>query len=53
MGDPSRGALKLASLFRSGELTPVWVSDEEQEAIRDLTRARGEMKRVDEVDPIF
>jgi len=42
-----RDGLKLASLFRSGELTPVWVPDEEQEAIRDLTRARGEMKRVE------
>ena len=42
-----RDGLKLASLYRSGELTPVWVPDEEQEAIRDLTRARGEMKRVE------
>ena len=42
-----RDGLKLASLFRSGELTAVWVPDEEQEAIRDLTRARGEMKRVE------
>ena len=42
-----RDAVKLASLFRSGELTSVWVPDEEQEAIRDLTRAREEMKRVE------
>ena len=42
-----RDAVKLASLFRSGELTSVWVPDEEQEAIRDLTRAQEEMKRVE------
>ncbi len=42
-----RDAVKLASLFRSGELTSVWVPDEEQEALRDLTRAREEMKRVE------
>ena len=42
-----RDAVKLASLFRSGELTSVWVPDEEQEAMRDLTRAREEMKRVE------
>ncbi len=41
-----RDAVTLASLFRSGELTWVWVPDEEQ-AIRDLTRAREEMKRVE------
>lgn len=35
-----RDALKLARLLRSGELTPVWVPDEEHEALRDLTRAR-------------
>jgi transposase len=35
-----RDALKLASLFRAGELTPVWVPGREQEALRDLTRAR-------------
>ena len=42
-----RDAVKLASLYRSGELTPVWVPDEEQEAMRDLSRAREEMKRVE------
>jgi transposase len=42
-----RDAVKLASLYRSGELTPVWVPDEEQEAMRDLSRARDEMKRVE------
>lgn len=35
-----RDAMKLARLFRSGELTSVWVPDEEQEALRDLVRAR-------------
>jgi transposase len=36
-----RDALQLARLHRSGELTPVWVPDEDQEALRDLTRARA------------
>jgi transposase len=35
-----RDAQKLARLLRSGELTPVWVPDETQEALRDLSRAR-------------
>jgi len=35
-----RDATKLARLLRSGELTPIWVPDEEHEALRDLTRAR-------------
>lgn len=39
-----RDALMLARLHRSGELTAVWVPGEEQEAIRDLTRARDDMK---------
>ena len=39
-----RDALMLARLHRAGELTAVWVPDEEQEAIRDLTRAREDMK---------
>ena len=39
-----RDALKLSSLLRAGELTAVWVPDHEQEAMRDLTRARGDMK---------
>ena len=42
-----RDAVKLALLHRSGELTAVWVPDEEQEAMRDLSRAREEMKRVE------
>lgn len=39
-----RDALKLAKTLRSGDLTPVWVPDQEQEAMRDLTRARDDMK---------
>ncbi|AXO16997.1 IS110 family transposase [Thalassospira indica] len=39
-----RDALKLARLLRSGGLTSVWVPDQEQEAMRDLTRARDDMK---------
>ncbi len=39
-----RDALKLASLLRAGELTGIWIPDEEQEAIRDLCRARADMK---------
>jgi transposase len=39
-----RDALKLARLLRTGDLTAVWVPDAEQEAMRDLTRARDDMK---------
>ncbi len=39
-----RDAIKLARLLRSGDLAGVWVPDTEQEAMRDLTRARGDMK---------
>jgi transposase len=39
-----RDALMLARLHRSGDLTPVWVPGAEQEAMRDLTRAREDMK---------
>ncbi len=39
-----REARKLARLLRSGDLTSVWVPDEEQEAMRDLTRARDDLK---------
>jgi transposase len=35
-----RDALKLARLARAGELTPIYVPDERDEAIRDLVRAR-------------
>lgn len=39
-----RDALKLAQLLRGGDLTAVWVPGPEQEAMRDLTRARDDMK---------
>jgi transposase len=39
-----RDALKLARLLRSGDLTPTWVPDQEQEMMRDLSRARDDMK---------
>ena len=39
-----RDALKLARLLRAGDLTAVWVPDAEQEGMRDLTRARDDMK---------
>jgi transposase len=41
-----RDSLMLARLHRAGELTPVWVPDEAQEALRDLTRAREDMKHL-------
>ena len=42
-----RDAVTLASLHRSGELTGVWVPDEEQEAMRDLERCREDMKHAE------
>lgn len=42
-----RDALMLARLHRAGELTSVWVPDEEQEAMRDLTRGREDMKELE------
>jgi transposase len=42
-----RDAVLLARLHRAGELTAVWVPGEEQEAIRDLTRAREDMKAIE------
>jgi transposase len=39
-----RDAITLARLHRAGELHPVWVPDEETEAMRDLTRAREDCK---------
>jgi transposase len=39
-----RDACKLARTLRNGDLTAVWVPDEEQEAMRDLTRARDDLK---------
>jgi transposase len=39
-----RDAMKLARLLRSGELTAVWVPEAAHEALRDLTRARGDAR---------
>jgi transposase len=39
-----RDSVMLARLHRAGELTSVWVPDDAQEALRDLTRAREDMK---------
>ena len=39
-----RDAIKLAASLRSGDLTAIWVPDEDQESMRDLTRARDDMK---------
>ena len=41
-----RDSLLLARLHRAGELTAVWVPDGAQEALRDLTRAREDMKHL-------
>jgi len=41
-----RDALCLARLHRAKELTAVWVPDGAQEALRDLTRAREDMKHL-------
>lgn len=42
-----RDALTVARLHRSGELTAVWVPDEEQEAVRDLVRCREDFKHAE------
>ena len=39
-----RDSLSLARLLRAGEISGVWVPDGRQEALRDLTRAREDMK---------
>jgi transposase len=36
----TRDAKKLAKLLRNGDLTPVWVPSQKQEALRDILRAR-------------
>lgn len=41
-----RDSVMLARLHRVGELTAVWVPDDAQEALRDLTRAREDMKHL-------
>src|SRR5213076_3607926 len=40
-----RDAAKLARSYRAGDLTAVWVPDEEHEALRDLVRAREAAKQ--------
>ena len=42
-----RGSEALARLHRAGELTAVWVPGPEQEAMRDLTRAREDTKSLE------
>lgn len=39
-----RDAIRLAQLYRAGELTPIYVPKEEDEALRDLVRAREDAK---------
>ena len=40
-----RDAMMLARLLRSGDLTAVWVPDEDHEAVRELVRCRDDFKR--------
>ena len=40
-----RDAIRLAQLLRAGELTSIYVPNEEDEAMRDLTRAREAVKQ--------
>jgi hypothetical protein len=40
-----RDATKLVRLFRAGELTAIHVPDEAEEAVRDLTRCREDVRR--------
>ena len=42
-----RDAVSLARLDRRGDLTAVWVPGEDHEAVRDLSRAREDLKSVD------
>jgi transposase len=44
-----RDALSLSRLHRAGELTAVWVPDRAQEALRDLTRCREDMKHLQQL----
>jgi len=39
-----RDACKLAHFLRSGDLTPIWIPDEQTEALRDLERAREDAR---------
>jgi transposase len=40
-----RDAVKLVRLFRAGELTPIHIPDEAEEAVRDLLRCREDVRR--------
>lgn len=40
-----RDAIKLASLHRAGELTAVYVPDQDDEAVRDLVRTRADAQK--------
>lgn len=40
-----RDATKLARSYRAGDLTPVWVPDAAQEALRDLVRVREDARQ--------
>ena len=42
-----RDSESLARLHRAGELTAVWIPGPEQEAVRDLTRAREDIKALE------
>ena len=42
-----RDAVSLTRLHRAGELTAVWVPDQQQEAMRDLSRLREDMKSME------
>lgn len=42
-----RDAVNLARLFRAGELTSIYVPTEEDEAMRDLVRARADIKKIE------
>ncbi len=44
-----RDARRLAHFLRSGDLTAVWVPDEQTEALRDLERSRGDAKNAERV----
>jgi transposase len=41
-----RDAINLARLFRAGELTCIYIPTKEDEAMRDLTRCRDDIKRL-------
>jgi hypothetical protein len=43
--DDCRYATKLSTLLRAGELTPVYVPNNEDEAMRDFVRARVDVRK--------